>query len=127
MNITREADYAVRIVDCLADSKTRMDAGKISEKTGVSQRFSLKILRKLVGEGIIRSYRGVAGGYELAKDPDQITLLEVIEAIEGPFLINKCLGDDYVCNNASCKVHSVYNEITMIVREKLNAVTFEHK
>ena len=57
-----EADYAVRIVHCLAKNGQRMDAKSISDETGVTLRFSLKILRKLVSAGIIKSYKGTQGG-----------------------------------------------------------------
>ena len=58
VHITLEADYAVRIVQVLAQSNKRLDAKTISEMTGVTLRFSLKILRKLVAAGIIRSFKG---------------------------------------------------------------------
>lgn len=67
MYITLEADYAVRIVNCLAKNGSRMDAKALSAATGVTLRFSLKILRKLVAQGIVRSYKGTQGGYELAR------------------------------------------------------------
>ena len=66
MHITLESDYAIRIVVFLAQQGKRADAKLISENTEVSLRFALKILRKLVSGGIIRSYKGTTGGYELA-------------------------------------------------------------
>ena len=66
MHITLESDYAVRIVYCLAQNGGRMEAAAIAEQTGVTLRFSLKILRKLVAGGLVKSYKGAGGGYELA-------------------------------------------------------------
>ena len=63
MHITLETDYAVRIVYFLAQSGERVDAGRIAEETGVTLRFSLKILRKLVSGGVVMSYKGAKGGY----------------------------------------------------------------
>ena len=83
MHITLETDYAVRITGCLAAEKSRLDAKTIAEKTGVTLRFSLKILRKLVAGGIVKSYKGAQGGYELAKAPKDVTLRDVIDSIEG--------------------------------------------
>ena len=60
MHITLEADYAVRIVYCLAAAGKRMDAKAISDDTAVTLRFSLKILRKLVAGGIVRSFKGIS-------------------------------------------------------------------
>lgn len=68
MHITLEADYAIRIVNCLVDASQRMDAQKIADAACVSLRFSLKILRKLVSSGIVQSFKGAKGGYVLAKD-----------------------------------------------------------
>jgi Rrf2 family protein len=75
MHITLESDYAVRIVHCLGMADKRMDARAISEQTHVTLRFSLKILRKLAANGIGRSYKGIRGGYELARELDQISLM----------------------------------------------------
>lgn len=93
MHLTLEADYAVRIVDKLAIENKKIDAHTISEQTNVPLRFALKILRKLVASGAVKSYKGAHGGYMIAKDPKDITLREVIEAVEGPFMISRCQQD----------------------------------
>ena len=72
MHITQETDYAVRIVYCLANSQGRKDARTISEEMGVTLRFSLKILHKLVQADIVKSYKGSKGGYELAAPASQV-------------------------------------------------------
>ena len=97
MYITLETDYAIRIVDCLVHSDHRMDAQSISEATYVSLRLSLKILRKLVTAGIVQSFKGAKGGYILAREPIDITLRDVIEAVEGPYRFSRCLAEDYEC------------------------------
>ncbi len=128
MNLTLEADYAIRIVNCLATTKKRLDAKTISEQSCVSLRFSLKILRKLVTQGIIKSYKGTLGGYELAKKPSEITLKEVIETIEGPYSFNRCLDENYYCNrvgNELCEFQKVFKEITEDVLKKLDHYNFE--
>ncbi len=67
MRITHEADYAVRVTYCLAMAGCKHRAKNISDITGITQRFALKILRKLTLGGITRSYKGVSGVYELGK------------------------------------------------------------
>lgn len=127
MKINLETDYAVRIVQCLADCGERMDAGTISEKTGVTQRFALKILRKLAAEGLVQSFKGVGGGYELALSADEITLLRVMETIEGPLVISRCQQSDYKCdhpNDCTCYFHHLYNEVAQDIQKKFGAVTF---
>ena len=83
MHITLESDYAIRIVQILACANNRMDAKTIAEETCVTLRFSLKILRKLVTEGLVKSYKGSQGGYELTRPAKEISLKDVIEAVEG--------------------------------------------
>ncbi len=128
MHITLEADYAVRIVGCLAENNKRMDAKLISEQTEVTLRFSLKILRKLVSGGIVKSFKGTQGGYELDKAPNEITLYDVITIVEGPFAISRCLHDDFVCsrnNGKDCTTQRIYDEISTLVREKMEKATFD--
>ena len=125
MYITLEADYAVRIVDCLARNAIRMDAKTLAAHTGVILRFSLKILRKLVAEGIIRSYKGTQGGYELAIPAQEISLGRVIETVEGPIIISRCVGhEEYVCSQSGsksgyCRFNKTYTEVAQMVRERL--------
>ena len=83
MHITLESDYATRIAYCLAKAPGRMDAKSISEETGGYPALSLKILRKLVASSIVKSFKGTQGGYELARDPKDISLCEIIETVEG--------------------------------------------
>ncbi|MBQ4487532.1 MAG: Rrf2 family transcriptional regulator [Oscillospiraceae bacterium] len=133
MCFTLESDYAVRITGYLAEKAVsggeRSEAKVISENTGVSLRFALKILRKLVTSGIVRSYKGMQGGYELGRKPSEITLLDVVRAIEGDYHINRCHEHDFICtrNAKSCCVYrSVFEEITDIVSEKLAEYDFEY-
>ncbi|MEM1485403.1 Rrf2 family transcriptional regulator [Oscillospiraceae bacterium PP1C4] len=129
MHITLEADYAVRIVDCLARNNKRMDAKTLSSCTGVTLRFSLKILRKLVGEGVVNSFKGTQGGYELAKPAREISLGEVLEIVEGPITISRCVGsDEFQCTRTddnACRFNKVYAEVAQVVKEKLYSVNFE--
>ena len=126
MHITLETDYAIRIVCLLAGEAGRLDAGSISGRTGVSTGFSLKILRKLVGAGLVRSYQGKQGGYELAADPTDINLCQILEAVEGEYVFCRCLSPDGSCskpNDIVCKAQHVFGEITATVRQMLKKVT----
>ncbi len=128
MQLTLESDYAIRFVIFLIRHGKRADAKTISENTGVTLRFALKILRKLAGGGIVSSYKGVSGGYELAKKPEEISLAEVIGLIEGPYCLSRCLREDGVCQHmpsCECKVSGVLAAISREVDQKLRAVTFD--
>lgn len=128
MYITLESDYAIRIVGCIKKENKRIDSKAISEKTGVTLRFALKILRKLVANGIIKSYKGTQGGYELAKAPSDISLMDIIETVEGKYYFSRCLNEECGCNRGMsglCQYQKIFNEISEIVEEKLNSYTFD--
>lgn len=131
MRITQEADYAVRIVDCLARQGKRLDAGRISETTEVTLRFTLKILRKLVMSGIVVSYKGVRGGYELARKPEDINLRQVIEAVDGPIAISKCLCGELPCSqtdsDCGCYYHKIFADVSKAIQEKFESINFGEK
>ena len=124
MHMTLEADYAVRIVDMLASSKQKIDAHSIAEKTHVPLRFALKILRKLVADQLVKSYKGAHGGYMLARSAEKITLREVIESVEGPYMISRCQQDEYCCSHTTCRFHHIYDEVSTMVRNELDSYTF---
>jgi len=126
MYITLEADYALRIVHTLASSESRMDAKTISEKTGVTLRFSLKILRKLVSVGMVKSYRGAMGGYEIAKPPDEISAYDVLSQIEGPMTLNRCVLESVACTRVpdkKCPYHYLFKHITDQIKAQLSGIT----
>ncbi len=127
MHITLESDYAIRIVLFLLQYGKRADAKKISENTGVTLRFSLKILRKLVAAGVVRSYKGASGGYEAAKAPSEISLADIMAVTEGIYCLSRCLEAEDGCahSDCSCKVREAFGEISGMVRQKLSEFTFD--
>lgn len=125
MYITLEADYAVRIVVFLAEQGKRIDASTISESTGVSLRFALKILRSLVGKGITKSFKGTQGGYELNHKPEEITLKDILQAIEGEYVFSRCINSENECTkpkSSVCKAQKAFKSITKRVSEMLEEV-----
>jgi len=128
MHINLESDYAVRIVYQMRRLEGRIGAHAVAQAAGVSERFALKILGKLTAAGVVNSFKGAHGGYELARPAGEITLRQVIEAVEGPYRFSRCVGEDYDCAHAAscdCPFHGVFDEITRTVVEKLDAVTFD--
>ncbi len=124
MYITQEADYALRIVHCLVKSGKRRDARSISQEVCVTLRFSLKILGKLSAAGVVNSFKGNRGGYELACPADQITLKDVICAVEGPYVMSRCLCEGE-CNrqlNNQCGFQRVFSRISDTVNRQLDEV-----
>lgn len=127
MRITLESDYALRIVGTLASSDEIIDAHAISEKISVTQRFTLKILHKLVQGDIVRSYKGARGGYALNVAPDKISLKMVIELIDGPIAISRCLESSESCSlnpdKTACIYHHIFDSISTDVARRLDAIT----
>ena len=127
MRITLESDYALRIISAIAFENSVMDAKTISEKTSVTQRFALKILHKLVKGGLLNSYKGVNGGYSLKIEPENITLKDVIELIDGPIAIVRCLDSGEICSlntdKTACIYHHIFDSISLDVAKKLNGIT----
>ncbi|RKD29542.1 RrF2 family transcriptional regulator [Thermohalobacter berrensis] len=130
MRITQEADYALRIILFLSKKGTdvKVDAKTISESELIPSRFTLKILRKLTKAGLTKSYRGVKGGYSLNRRPESITLREVIEAVDGPICVNRCLYDKEYCNlnrANKCEIHKALDNVREVLIKELDGITFK--
>ena len=127
MRITQEADYALRIVSLLAARSETVGAPAMSEVVAVPPRFALKILRKLSMEGLVQASRGANGGYSLVADPHTLTVRRVIETIDGPIEISKCLSEDHVCLNnpvkTCCRFHHLFETLNGQLTERLDRVT----
>ena len=126
MRITLESDYALKIITAMAMHDCITDAGTISEETSVTQRFTLKILNKLVKGGIINSYKGSRGGYKLAIPPECITLKTVIELIDGPIAIARCVDSTEAyslnCDKAACIYHHIFDSISLDLAKRLDSI-----
>jgi len=131
MKITQEADYGLRVVLhlCKIGYGERVEAKVVAAQEGIPLRFLLKLLRKLIQHGIVKSYRGVAGGYALDKTPENITLREVIEAIDGPISVNRCTVESNFCNinrTGSCIIHKAMRKIQRDLLKELEGITFKN-
>ncbi|MGD9560198.1 MAG: Rrf2 family transcriptional regulator [Oscillospiraceae bacterium] len=127
MYITQEADYAVRIIFCLAKAGGRRDARSISEEVCVTLRFSLKILGKLSAAGLVNSFKGNRGGYELARAPEAITLLDVLAAVDGPYVMSRCISEkECSCGmHGKCTFQRTFHKISESINRQLEDVDFQ--
>lgn len=122
MRVTQESDYALRVIIYLYKHGRgkRVEARVISEQENIPLRFLLKLLRKLAAANVIRSYRGSGGGYAIEREPNSVSVREVVEAVEGPIYVNKCLSDSGQCNmgrSSDCNIHRALQ----IIQDKLLA------
>ena len=127
MRITLESDYALRIVSAIAEKDGVVDASTLSEMTSVTQRFTLKILHKLVQGNLVTSFKGVNGGYKLKVPAKSITLKQVIELIDGPIAIVRCLDNAESCSmnkdKTACIYHHIFDKISFDLALKLSKIT----
>ena len=126
MQITRASDYAVRVMIHLAGlppgSTVRQSV--LSQATDVSGHFLSKVLQQLVRSRLIRSQRGSGGGFVLAVPAASVSLLDVVEAIEGPVRLNQCLMEGPSCERKSwCPAHQVWAEAQAAIVNVLGAAS----
>ncbi|MBQ7299375.1 MAG: Rrf2 family transcriptional regulator [Clostridia bacterium] len=127
MRLTREADYAIRIMYTLAVNDALTDAASVAESIVVTRRFTLKILGKLLEAGLVASKLGAGGGYYLARPASEISIAEIIEAIEGPILISSCLCGGYNCERVTdcskCVFHCMFETLNEELHKKLASIS----
>jgi len=122
--LTNEGEYAVRLMVYLAgrDREQLVSAREIAEQQSIPQRFLRTIVSQFVKLGFINSYQGNGGGIRLAEGADNRTLLEVIEAVEGPIYLNVCMQGEVACQFSSqCAVHLVWHEAQEAIQQILGA------
>ena len=127
MRITLESDYALRILTAMVAHTDVVDAKTLSSETSVTIRFTLKILHKLVQGDLVQSFKGVNGGYKLKTPPEKITLKNVIELIDGPIAIARCLETSencaLNCDKTACEYHHIFDRISIDLASRLNKIT----
>ncbi|MEI9975767.1 MAG: Rrf2 family transcriptional regulator [Ignavibacteriota bacterium] len=124
MQLTRAADYAVRVMIHLAGlpPETRASRAELAVAAACPEQFLSKVLQSLTRAGLVLSHRGNTGGFELPNMHRTATLLEVVEAIEGPMRLNVCLNSDRACARQEwCPAHEVWVRAQSAVADVLRA------
>ena len=127
MQITRQADYAVRAVLHLArvGNTERSATSTVAKEQNIPPSFLAKIISQLSIAGLLHTSRGARGGVTLARDPKEITLLEVIEAIDGPIQLNECVGNDGICTfDENCPIRPVWCDAQNELVSRLKSTNF---
>ena len=127
MQITRQADYAVRAMLFLAklEPNQRAATSQIAEVQKIPPSFLAKIISQLSIAGLIHTSRGARGGVLLSRPAASISLLEVVEAIDGPISLNECTLTPDICDFADdCPMHKIWCETQDELVKKLRKTTF---
>jgi len=126
MQLTRAADYGVRVMIHLASLPpgTRASRSELAAAADCPEQFLSKVLQSLCRAGLIISHRGNTGGFELPPAGAAATLLNVVEAIEGPIRLNLCLKPDHSCDRKGwCPAHAVWAEAQQAMTAVLNSAS----
>lgn len=127
MQITRQADYAVRAILYLAqvENNERVATSRVAQNQKIPSSFLAKIIAQLSIAGLLDTLRGAHGGVRLAREPRNITLLEVVEAIDGPIQLNVCVGAPGNCSfEPNCSVRMVWCDAQNELVARLRNTTF---
>lgn len=127
MQITRQADYAVRAVLYLAGlgESGRAPTSQIADKQHIPPSFLAKIVSQLSVAGVLHTSRGARGGVSLARQPEEISLLEVVEVIDGPITLNECVTDPEACPyQGDCPVHEIWSQAQAEMVQRLADTSF---
>ena len=121
LRVTRLTDYATIVLTALADSPIRVhSAAELAERSHLELPTVSKVLKPLARAGLIRSFRGPTGGYRLARTPQEISLIEIVEAIEGRLGMTECSGDHGGCEHEPhCGVQGHWRRINDVISDTL--------
>jgi FeS assembly SUF system regulator len=125
--LSKKADYGLIAVKHLAMHRNEnhaCSANEIAEEYGISSTLMAKVLQKLARRALVGAKHGSTGGYQLAMDPERISALDVITAIDGPVLITSCVTNHGNCDAASkCSVREPLRRVNESILQVLNTVT----
>jgi Rrf2 family protein len=128
VQLTRAADYAIRVMIHLASLPPgeRSSRSELAAAAECPEQFLSKVLQSLTRAGLVISHRGNTGGFELPRARRSATMLDVVEAIEGPLRLNVCLGPDGACERkGGCAAHRVWQGAQAALAQVLRAATVE--
>jgi Rrf2 family protein len=128
MQITKQADYAVRAMTYLArmEKNKRSATSDIAKAQNIPPSFLAKIISQLSIAGLIFTSRGAHGGVMLARPAESISMLDVVEAIDGPISLNDCTISTQACDRSEdCPMHDIWADLQKELVQKLRASTFD--
>jgi len=127
--LSKKADYGLIALKHLANHRQEhaCSANEIAEEYGISATLMAKVLQKLAKQGLVAAKHGSTGGYQLARQPDKISALEVLTAIDGPVLITSCVTSHGNCDASErCSVKEPLQRVNESILNVLSMVTIAH-
>jgi len=128
MKLSTKGRYGTR---AMLDLAMYQDGGpvnlkEVAERQGISRRYLEHLMARLASSGLVRSVRGRSGGFVLTRPPSEITVEEVVEALEGPINVADCGSDPSVCPRVSaCVTQEIWNEVSQTIAHYLSQITLE--
>ncbi len=125
LRVTKLTDYASVVLTVLAtETESVLSAAGLAERAGLEAPTVAKVLKPLAQAGLVQAFRGVNGGYRLARLPSEITLVEIVEAIEGPLAMTECSIHQGQCEiEHSCGARANWRRINDVVADALRNVS----
>jgi FeS assembly SUF system regulator len=125
LRIGKLTDYATVILATLATDRSRLlNAGTLSERTHIAAPTVAKLLKQMHRAGLVNSTRGTHGGYQLARDPQNISAAAILDALEGPIALTECSAGSGQCDiEHTCSVGRTWQRLSVAVRRALDDIT----
>jgi Rrf2 family protein len=125
MRLSPAAELSIRGTLVLAEEYGQgpVSLDNICARRALPKQYLVKLFASLTRAGLISPVRGKHGGYLLMREPGQISVLEVIEAVEGPIVLNYCMHDPPQCDREGCPMRGVWGELQDTIRQKLASMT----
>lgn len=127
MELTRRSDYACRIIRAAYESKDAyISVSEVAKREQIPYAFARSIQHDLVHAGLLKTVRGAKGGLSLACDPATTTLLEVLEALQGPINMSPCSADPGYCAKCGeCQFRAVWLRADALMHDYFASITLE--
>lgn len=125
VTLSEAATIGLHAMVLIARAGEGMNVQTIAEKTGSSRHHIAKVMQRLAKDNFLTSTRGPSGGFVLKRNPNEITLLEIYECIEGKIEVSNCPLDHNICAFEKCLMSNLTQTMTMQVRDYLNSRTLE--
>ena len=127
LKISKLTDYGTLVMSGLASNQdVFVTSASLAEEIGVASPTVAKLLKRLTRAGLVESLRGHQGGYRLARAPQQISVAEIIQALDGPLGLTECSADEGSCDHEpNCNVKVNWQKISLVVANALDQVSLE--